>query len=30
VAPDVVARKIVARLVIAPVEHGRTYRYAEL
>jgi benzil reductase ((S)-benzoin forming) len=30
VAPDVVARKIVERLVVAPVEHGRTYSYAEL
>jgi NAD(P)-dependent dehydrogenase (short-subunit alcohol dehydrogenase family) len=30
VAPDVVARRIVERLVLAPVEHGRTYRYAEL
>jgi benzil reductase ((S)-benzoin forming) len=30
VAPDVVARKIVERLVLAPVEHGRTYTYAEL
>jgi len=30
VPPDVVARKIVARLVIAPVDQGRTYRYAEL
>ena len=30
VPPDVVARKIVSRLVVAPVEHGRTYRYAEL
>jgi len=30
VPPDVVARKIVDRLVIAPVEHGRTYSYAEL
>lgn len=30
VPPDVVARKIVSRLVAAPVEHGRTYRYAEL
>ena len=30
VPPAVVARKIVARLVIAPVDQGRTYRYAEL
>jgi len=30
VAPDVVARKIVDRLVLAPVEHGRTYSYREL
>jgi hypothetical protein len=30
VPPDVVARKIVERLVAAPVEHGRTYSYAEL
>jgi NAD(P)-dependent dehydrogenase (short-subunit alcohol dehydrogenase family) len=30
VPPDVVARKIVERLVLAPVEHGRTYAYAEL
>ena len=30
VPPDVVARKIVARLVLAPVESGRTYTYAEL
>lgn len=30
VPPDVVARKIVERLVVAPVEHGRTYSYAEL
>ena len=30
VPPDVVARKIVAGLVIAPVDQGRTYRYAEL
>ena len=30
VPPDVVARKIVDRLVLAPVEHGRTYSYAEL
>ena len=30
VAPDVVARKIVDRLVDGPVEHGRTYSYAEL
>ena len=30
VPPDVVARKIVDRLVVVPVEHGRTYSYAEL
>ena len=30
VPPDVVARKIVARLVLAPVDSGRTYTYAEL
>ena len=30
VAPDVVARKVVERLVLAPVEQGRTYSYAEL
>jgi benzil reductase ((S)-benzoin forming) len=30
VAPDVAARTIVAKLVQAPVENGRTYRYAEL
>lgn len=30
VPPDVVARKIVARLLIASVDQGRTYRYAEL
>lgn len=30
VEPDVVARKIVDRLVLAPVEHGRTYSYREL
>jgi benzil reductase ((S)-benzoin forming) len=30
VPPDVVARKIVDRLVVAPVENGRTYSYAEL
>jgi len=30
VAPSVVARKVVDRLVLAPVEHGRTYSYAEL
>ncbi|MDQ2917787.1 MAG: SDR family NAD(P)-dependent oxidoreductase [Pseudomonadota bacterium] len=30
VAPDVVARKMVDRLVLAPVDHGRTYSYAEL
>ena len=30
VAPDVVARKVVARLVEGPVESGRVYSYAEL
>lgn len=30
VPPEVVARKVVGRLVLAPVEHGRTYAYAEL
>jgi NAD(P)-dependent dehydrogenase (short-subunit alcohol dehydrogenase family) len=30
VAPDVAARRIVAKLVLAPVEHGKTYRYADL
>lgn len=30
VAPEAVARKVVDRLVLAPVEQGRTYRYAEL
>lgn len=30
VAPDVVAHKVVDRLVLGPVEHGRTYSYAEL
>jgi NAD(P)-dependent dehydrogenase (short-subunit alcohol dehydrogenase family) len=30
VQPEVVARKIVDRLVVAPVENGRTYAYAEL
>jgi benzil reductase ((S)-benzoin forming) len=30
VAPDVVASKIVARLVVGEVEHGRTYTYLEL
>jgi len=30
VSPDVVARKIVDRLVVASVEQGRTYSYAEL
>jgi NAD(P)-dependent dehydrogenase (short-subunit alcohol dehydrogenase family) len=28
--PHVVARKVVDRLVLAPVENGRTYTYAEL
>ena len=30
VAPDTTATAIVARLVVAPVEHGRTYTYQEL
>jgi benzil reductase ((S)-benzoin forming) len=30
VAPEVVARKVVERLVLAPVENGRTYNYSEL
>ncbi|HJU21198.1 MAG TPA: SDR family NAD(P)-dependent oxidoreductase [Casimicrobiaceae bacterium] len=30
VPADAVARKVVARLVLAPVEQGRTYSYAEL
>jgi len=30
VAPDVVARKVIERLVLGPIEHGRTYSYAEL
>ncbi len=30
VPPDVVAAKIVNRLVLSDVEHGRTYSYAEL
>jgi hypothetical protein len=30
VAPAVVARKVVARLVDERVENGRTYSYAEL
>ena len=30
VAPDVVAAKIVDRLVVADVEQGRTYSYKEL
>ena len=30
VAPDVVARKVIERLLFAPVEQGRTYSYAEL
>lgn len=30
VPPDVVARKLVDRLVLAAVDHGRTYSYAEL
>lgn len=28
--PEAVARKVVDRLVLAPVENGRTYNYAEL
>jgi NAD(P)-dependent dehydrogenase (short-subunit alcohol dehydrogenase family) len=28
--PHVVARKVVDRLILAPVENGRTYTYAEL
>lgn len=30
VPPDVVARKVADRLVQGPIEHGRTYTYAEL
>ena len=30
VAPEAVARKVVDRLVLAPVEQGRTYSFAEL
>ena len=30
VAPAVVARKVVGRLVLGDVEHGRTYTYQEL
>jgi benzil reductase ((S)-benzoin forming) len=30
VPPDVVARKVVDRLVLAPIDHGRTYSYSEL
>ena len=30
VAADVVARKVIERLVLGPIEHGRTYSYAEL
>lgn len=30
VAPDVVARKVVERLLLAPVDQGRTYSYKEL
>ena len=30
VAPDVAAARIVERLVLGEVEHGRTYSYAEL
>jgi len=30
VAPDVVAHKVVDRLVLGAVDHGRTYSYAEL
>jgi benzil reductase ((S)-benzoin forming) len=30
VSPEIVARKVADRLVLGPVEQGRTYRYAEL
>jgi benzil reductase ((S)-benzoin forming) len=30
VAPEVVARKVITRLVIGDVDHGRTYSYQEL
>jgi hypothetical protein len=30
VPPDVVARKVVSRLVLGSVDQGRTYTYAEL
>ena len=30
VPPDVVAAKIVDRLVVGPIENGRIYSYAEL
>jgi len=30
VAPDIVARKMIDRLLLAPVDQGRTYSYAEL
>jgi benzil reductase ((S)-benzoin forming) len=30
VSPEVVARKVADRLVLGPVEQGRTYRYADL
>jgi NAD(P)-dependent dehydrogenase (short-subunit alcohol dehydrogenase family) len=30
VQADTVARKVVSKLMLAPVEHGRTYTYAEL
>jgi benzil reductase ((S)-benzoin forming) len=30
VPPEIVARKLVERLVLAAVDHGRTYSYAEL
>jgi benzil reductase ((S)-benzoin forming) len=30
VAPEVVASKIVTRLVVGDIEHGRTYVYQEL
>ena len=30
VPADVVARRVVERLVLGPIEHGRTYSYAEL
>ena len=30
VPPDTTARVIIAKTVVAPVEHGRTYTYQEL